>query len=228
MPFLHTILQTFFPSTCACCGDVLVRGERQICVNCLASFQETCFNAMAGNPAECRLAGWESLEAATSVYLFQPDGSVRQTVHAMKYHGCTELCLLMGRQMGLSLLHSGRFDNVDLLVPVPLHWWRRLKRGYNQSELLCRGIAQVLPRPVNTTALLRHRYTRQQSRQQGNNRFANVAEAFRVRRPQELTGRHVLLVDDVLTTGATLKACIDVLSSVPGIHISVATFSIAL
>ena len=129
--------------------------------------------------------------------------------------------------MGLELLHSGRFDDIDLLVPVPLHWWRRLQRGYNQSELLCRGIAEVMPREVNTTAVVRHRYTRQQSLQSGDSRAANVEGAFRLRHPDQLAGRHVLLVDDVLTTGATLSACTDTLLAVPDLRLSVATFCIA-
>lgn len=227
MNFLQPILQVLFPSTCACCGEVLVSGERQVCMHCLMDMAETGYSALRDNAAERFLTGRFPLETATAVYHFRPENRVRDMVHAMKFHGNADLCRLMGRQMGLDLLRSGRYDDVDLLVPVPLHWRRRLKRGYNQSELLCRGIADVMGRPVNTTAVVRHRYTRQQSLQRGHTRAANVEGAFRVRRPSEIEGRHLLLVDDVLTTGATVTACADAIAAVPGVKISVAVFSIA-
>ena len=220
------VFQTLFPSTCAACRQVLVNGERQLCLDCLASLHETCDSSVADNATERKLASLLKLRSAMSLYRFQKDNTVQHVIHAMKFHGNSELCLMMGRQMGLELLHSDRFDNVDVLVPVPLHWWRRLQRGYNQSELLCRGIAQVLPREVNTTAVVRHRYTRKQSLQMGDDRTANVEGAFSMRHPEQLEGRHVLLVDDVLTTGATITACADALLTVPGLTLSVATLSI--
>lgn len=220
---LAAIFQALFPTTCATCGKVLVNGEHHLCIDCIASLNESHETVSA----EQLLAGLLPLQAALSLFRFRKGNTVQKVVHAMKFHGNSELCLMMGRQMGLELLHSGRFDDIDLLVPVPLHWWRRLQRGYNQSELLCRGIAEVMPREVNTTAVVRHRYTRQQSLQSGDSRAANVEGAFRLRHPDQLAGRHVLLVDDVLTTGATLSACTDALLAVPDLRLSVATFCIA-
>lgn len=224
---LTAILQILFPSTCATCGRVLMNGERQLCLHCLASLNEVGDSAVEGNSAERQLEGRVSLEAGCSLFRFRKGNTVQHVVHAMKFRGNSEFCLMMGRQMGLELLHSGRFDDVDLLIPVPLHWWRRLNRGYNQSELLCRGIAAVMPREVNTTAVVRHRYTRQQSLQHGTLRASNVEGAFRVSHPEQLEGRHVLLVDDVLTTGATLSACAAPMLDVSGLRLSVATFCIA-
>lgn len=225
--FFQNLLQTLFPSTCACCGDVLLTGEKQICINCLANLTATFYSAHDDNHTERQLAGRIPYQHATSLYVFRKGNTVQQLVHAMKFHSNSDLCIFMGRQMGLELLHSGRFDDIDLLVPVPLHWRRQLQRGYNQSELLCRGISEVMGRPVNKRALVRHRNTHQQSMQASGDREENVRDAFSVRHPDDLQGKHLLLVDDVLTTGATLGSCCDALKSVNNLKISIATLSIA-
>lgn len=182
---------------------------------------------MNDNTMERRLMGLMPLEHATATYLFRQGGAVRKAVHAMKFHGNAELCLMMGRQMGLDLLSSGRFDDVDVLVPVPLHWLRRLQRGYNQSELLCRGMSEVMGRPVCKDAVVRHRYTHQQSLQHESQRASNVAGAFKLRKADRIRGKHVLLVDDVVTTGATVASCANTIAEAEGVRISVASFSMA-
>ena len=223
---LTAILQVIFPSSCVCCGNILVVGEKMICVNCLTQLDKTYYSSMPDNPAERQLTGRIPFEAATATYHFRKGNTVRSVVHAMKFHTCPELCIPMGRLMALDLMSSGRFDDIDLLVPVPLHWFRRMQRGYNQSELLCRGISETMHRPIESHALIRHHYTPKQSQLKGTQRTENVKGAFRVKHPERLEGKHILLVDDVLTTGATLVACADALQSVEGIRISVATFSI--
>lgn len=224
---IQSVLQAVFPSLCACCGEILVQGERQICLSCLGDLKHTLYSPLDDNPMERRLATRMPLVHATAMLHFQQGNKVQRLVHNMKFRSGTELCEEMGRQLGLDLLRSGRFDDVDLLVPVPLHWLRRLMRGYNQSELLCRGISKTFGREVNTTALVRHRYTHKQSQRRASDRERNVSGAFRVRRPDELAGCHILLVDDVLTTGATLGSCGQTLAAVPGLRISVAALSVA-
>ena len=228
-PIVQSLLQTLFPTSCACCGEVLVQGEQQICLHCFTSLTHTLYSSHYDNHTERILFGRiPNFNHATSMLTFRHGNTVQHLVHAMKFKKNSELCLFMGRQMGQDLLHSGRFDDIDLLLPVPLHWRRRLKRGYNQSELLCRGIGEIMNREVNTKALIRHRYTSQQSLTSSGDRESNVAGAFRVKYPEQLEGRHLLLVDDVLTTGATITSCCEALGKVSGIRISVATLSIAI
>ena len=228
MYFLQSILNVLFPSACACCGETLMQGERQICLNCLDNLSQTLYTTGPDdNPIERLFAGRADFEHAISFYHFRKGNTVQKLVHAMKFHSNDELCLMMGRQMGLGLLSSGAFDDVDLLVPVPLHWRRRLQRGFNQSELLCRGIAQNFPRPINNHALARLRNTHKQSQQAADERDKNVEGAFFVKHPEELEGHHILLVDDVLTTGATLGSCCNALASVSNLRISIATLSVA-
>ena len=225
---LQAIVQALFPTTCCVCGRTLAYGERQLCLHCIASLEvEPAAPGMAGR-VEQLLTGRVPFQSAAALYRFAQGGAVQAVVHSMKFHGNDALCRMMGRQLGLSLVADGRFDEVDVLVPVPLHWRRSLARGYNQSELLCRGIAEVMPRKVESKAVVRHRYTHKQSRQwSAARRAGNVDAAFSVRHPERLEGRHVLLVDDVVTTGATLTACADALKGVPGIRISVATLCVA-
>lgn len=198
-------------------------GERQICVSCIADLAHSGYTAYPDNPVERQLLLRVRYEQATALYIFSKGSSVQRVVHAIKFNGRSQLAQIMGRQLGLALMGSGRFDDVDILLPVPLHWRRYLQRGYNQSEMLCRGIAEVMHRPISTGDLVRRRYTRKQSQQGKERRNSNVEGAFKVRRPQRLQGQHVLLVDDVMTTGATIAACADALATVPGIRISVAT-----
>ena len=198
-----------------------------MCAQCLMDLPLTGFAPHAGNQAERQLKAMADIEAATSLMHFGRGEISQRVVHSIKYHGNSELALMMGRQLGIALQGSGRFGDVEVLVPVPLHAWRRLKRGYNQSRLLCEGIAQVFSCPVVGGAVRRARNTGSQTHMSPTERRENVAGAFSVVRPEAVAGRHVLLVDDVMTTGATLAACAGVLLAVEGVKVSVATLCVA-
>ncbi|CCZ69717.1 phosphoribosyltransferase [Bacteroides sp. CAG:702] len=166
------------------------------------------------------------IERASSLFYYAKGGTVARILYAMKYDGQRKLCVKMGEWIGSELLPTGFFDGIDCLLPVPLFRTRERKRGYNQSELLARGIAEKTGLPVCRNAIYRLRNNATQTHKSGYARWLNVEELFcATADAASLAGKHILLVDDVLTTGATLTACADALSSVGGIRISVATLA---
>ena len=149
----------------------------------------------------------------------------QSVVHQIKYYGNLRLARQFGHLLGSELVASGRFVDVDCLIPVPLHRRRKWQRGYNQSELLCKAMAEVLHKPVVTGNLIRRRYTTSQTRKNRQDRMDNMKEVFAVRHPERLVDRHILLVDDIITTGATIENCYFALRDIPGLRISIAALA---
>lgn len=223
---IKDIVDLFFPPTCCGCGKPLVGNEQKLCTTCLMQLPETLQAAMPGNTTEQRLVGYYPYQAAYSHLFFTQQGITQHILHQIKYHGDAELAVFMGRLMGKAIEDSHRFDQVDIIIPVPLHRKKKRKRGYNQSEKLCQGIIEAFHRPVSSDNLFRITHTRTQTRKNRQERLDNMKGVFQLRRPSELEGKHILLVDDVLTTGATTGACADVLLAVKGVTISIATLAV--
>lgn len=131
-----------------------------------------------------------------------------------------------GRLLGNELKHSGRFNDIDCIIPVPLHFIRRMRRGYNQSEQLSQAVAEVFKCPVLTRNLYRKRYTSTQTHKNRTERRKNMQNVFGIRHPEQLSGKHILLIDDVITTGATTTSCFLALSQIPDLRISIASLAI--
>lgn len=167
------------------------------------------------------------MERATSFLFYTKGGDVRQLLYELKYHGNEEVGIVMGRTMASELLLTSFFEGIDLIVPVPLHRRKKRQRGYNQSECLAEGISLVTGIPVYVDALVRDRYTETQTRKGQYERWENVRNLFVCPSPGILEGKHVLLVDDVLTTGATIVSCADALHDIPGLRVSVLTLALA-
>ncbi|MBR1793271.1 MAG: ComF family protein [Bacteroidales bacterium] len=224
---LQELLRLFFPAICYGCGQPLEGDEQSLCVHCMSHLPLARNAAIVDNATELRLMGRVHFDAAAS-YMYFKQGLVSQRiVHAIKYRGDEALGLRMGLLMGRDLAQCGRFDSVDCLVPVPLHRSKLWQRGYNQSLLLCQGIAKTFPRPIVADALVRVIATDTQTDKDRIGRMDNIHKAFMVRNVSALQGRHVLLVDDVLTTGATLSECADVVLALPDTKVSIATLTLA-
>jgi ComF family protein len=133
----------------------------------------------------------------------------------------------MGAVMGRSLLLSSRFSNIDYLIPLPLYANKEFKRGFNQAEIICNGMSAVMQVPVLTKNVIRQRHTETQTKKHRAERWENVEGSFAIKNPEQLQGKNILLVDDVITTGATLEACAQCISQIPGIQVSLATIATA-
>ena len=228
---LHELRDLFFPRSCVVCGRFLETYERDLCADCMDELPLTYQWDIVQNAAFERMVRRCEVEAAASLFFFLEKSAVRNIVYAVKYGGQQQLGRRMGRLLGQQLASSRAFRDCQAVVPVPLHPLRHWKRGYNQAEAIARGVAAALDLPVETALLRRSRHTKTQTRLRGAAKSRNVQDAFRIdtRRAAQLQAdgiRHLLLVDDVLTTGSTLAACIRPLNGA-GFKASAATLAFA-
>jgi ComF family protein len=224
--YFHGLISILYPHFCAACGNVLFLNEKVLCLKCFAELPRTGFHSDPENEVSRIFWGRVPVSNATSFIYFNKESRYRQILHELKYRGQQHVGIEMGRLFGLELKETP-FANADLIHPVPLHSSKYRKRGYNQSELIARGIAQVLNIPVKSDLVIRALKTRTQTRKTRYERWVNVKDTFQIRDGHSLRDKHVLLVDDVITTGATIEACAASLMSVSGVTVSVASLAFA-
>jgi len=225
-PFVDFI-DLMFPNLCVVCGNNLQKNEHQLCLSCLVDIPRTNYHLIEENPIEKRFWGKVPVCRATSYFFFQKGSSFQKLLHLLKYKGNKEIGELMGKYAAIDLIDAPDFASVDLIIPVPLHPQKYKSRGYNQSEWIGKGISLILNKPQDTSTLQRVRENPSQTRKSVYERFENTEGIFKLSDSTILAGKHVLLVDDVLTTGSTLEACILALLETEGIKISVFTLAVA-
>jgi ComF family protein len=196
-----------FPDFCEICGTPLVRGERYICLSCLYRMPRTKFWEKDDNNLAKLFWGRIDIEHACSLFFFRKGSNYRLVIHKLKYKGKYNIGLRLGEELGVCLESSALYKDISMLVPVPLHPAKEKMRGYNQSESIARGIANVINRPVEKRSLIRTKYTETQTRKNASERWENVQSIFDVRDKDKLNGEHILLIDDVITTGSTIESC---------------------
>jgi len=222
------LLSLFYPEVCAACGTGLLRQEKTVCLTCMHTLPKTGYELVSDNPLARIFWGRIPFEAVTATFFFSKHGKIQHLIHELKYKNNREAGYFLGEQMGESMREAPLFQSVDFLVPVPLHPKRQHKRGYNQSEVIAQGINRTFPVPLAMDVLYRTVATSTQTRKSRQARWENVKEIFALKNSEKLEGKHVLLLDDVITTGSTLEACGAVLQTIPGIKISVATAACAV
>ena len=219
----------FFPRKCVVCGCFLEMEERDVCGACMEELPLTYQWDIVQNAAFERLARRFELQGAAALLFYASESNYRNILYSIKYGGRRQLAVRMGVLLGRHLAQSRLFKGCQAVVPVPLHPLRRWKRGYNQAALIAGGVAQAMGLPVEAKLLRRRRYTKTQTKLHGSAKAKNVQGAFqldmaRARELQAAGIRHILLVDDTLTTGSTLAACATPLLSA-GFQISCATLA---
>lgn len=226
-PLFQSALHLVLPRLCAGCSSPLHSGEALLCLACDLELPRTAFHTDEGNEASARLAGRFLFQRATAYLHFGEESLTQHLIHALKYKRRAGVGVALGEAFGGELRDCDWAGDVNLIVPVPLHPKKEAARGFNQSALIAEGLEKALGIRHNARALRRTRRTESQTRKTRAERIENVAGAFAVRHPQKLEGKHVLLVDDVLTTGATIEACAAAVLAVRGTRVSVATVAIA-
>ncbi|HNS16203.1 MAG TPA: phosphoribosyltransferase family protein [Bacteroidales bacterium] len=227
MSLLKDFVGLVFPEVCAACGSPLVLNEHLICSSCLLHLPRTYFSRERDNPVSQVFWGKLEVYSATALFLFKKGSGVQHLLHQLKYKGNREVGIYLGALLGDELLESELFNTVEAVVPVPLHPRKKRKRGYNQSEVVAEGICRSLTACLDTRTLVRVQYSETQTKKSRYKRWENVRDIFTVTSDTHLAGKHVLLVDDVLTTGSTMEACAGALLKIPQLILSIACIAFA-
>jgi len=232
MNYLYDLWDDFisllFPRICYGCGSQLLRNEKVICTECYVLIPRTGFHLTPGNPVEQLFWGRCMLSGAASFSYYTRDSRIRRLIHQLKYKGIREIGPVLGRIYGNSLRDSSFLEGIDIIIPVPLHRSKQRQRGFNQSDLIAEGLSQATGIPVDTGILGRSTGTKTQTRKSRYDRWTNVSDIFRVMDHSQLEGKHVLLVDDVITTGSTIEACASELLRTENVRVSAVALAFAV
>ena len=217
------------PSICITCQQKAVKKDEVICIECDYHLPRTNFHTEKENKFTERFWGRVPIETAVAMYYFNGNDHVKRIIHGLKYEGQTQIGEQVGRIMGKRIGYSNpTFQNIDLILPVPLHYKRQKERGYNQSDFFAKGLAKTLWTEWRNDMLTRKVNTKSQTTMNALERMKNVENIFEVVDPSFLKNKNILLVDDVVTTGATLEACAKEILKIEGTKVSLATMAFAI
>jgi ComF family protein len=225
--FIQDVLHLLYPHLCIGCGSDLLESQETICLHCNNELPKTDFASLENNPIEKILLGRLPIEAAHSEYYFSKGQIIQYLIHALKYQGNKTVGQYLGAQIGNTLMQSNRFQDIDLILPLPMFASKEYKRGYNQATIIAQGIAAQMNKTCQSDLLYRTHATQTQTTKDRSTRWANVRKSFGIKNPHSLEGKNILLVDDVITTGATLEACGQLIVDLPKTKLYIATAAFA-
>jgi ComF family protein len=207
MNLFYQFLNLLFPQTCQSCGEVLLKSENIICTSCILELPKTEIGFSTSQELQTRFASNPQIKRVYSYLKYAKGGHVQELLHNLKYKNRQDIGVFMGNLFGQQIKSQAAKLNIDLLLPIPLHPKKKILRGFNQSDLIAQGLSEILDVPHETTLLIRKKATESQTRKSRIERFENVENVFEVIDRTKVTGRSIGIVDDVLTTGATLEVC---------------------
>lgn len=225
---LDDFLGLLFPRICYGCGNHLMRNENVICTECHVVIPQTGYHTQPGNPVEQLFWGRCLIDRAAAYSFYNKGSRVRRLIHSFKYKGVKEIGAELGRIYGSQLKSSGFLDGIEFILPVPLHPSKERKRGFNQSRVISESISSVSDIEVLSDVLVRTSRTQTQTKRSRYDRWTNIEGRFHVISPDKLKGKHILLVDDVITTGATIESCVQELAGIEDMTVSVAALACAV
>jgi ComF family protein len=218
-------VRLFYPNLCMVCHNDLAEGESVICTSCLYHIPKTKYWLDVDNPVAKIFWGRVFVQNACSFFFFSKGSKYRKLLHHLKYSGKREVGVVLGKEFGNELKKVDLYNTIDFIVPVPLHPKRLKQRGYNQAEEIAKGLNESMGIPLSTKNLVRSEYTETQTRKTRTERVQNVSKAFRLNSPQDFNGKHILIIDDIVTTGATLEECAAIVLEAENSKVSIATLA---
>jgi len=222
---IQDFINLFYPNICHICDTELYKNQNIMCTNCVNDLPITNFHFDNENPVKKVFYGRVPIENATSLLIFRKKGSVQKLIHGLKYRGHQEIGVYLGKWLGAELAETASFANIDMVIPVPLHKKKLRARGFNQVEEFGKHIAAALNIPYADDILQKRSFSSTQTLKTRLARWGNIEESFILVNSEKIQNKHILLVDDLITTGATLEACADVILQTKNTKISIATMA---
>lgn len=227
MNLFDDFISLFFPRTCYACGNNLFQNEKIICTSCLLHLPKTNFHKIKENPVSKVFWGRVNLTSATAMYFYRKGAKVQHLIHQLKYKGHKEIGVFLGQIYGSQLMDTEIYKNIDLIIPIPLHQSKLKKRGFNQAECFAKGLAESMQKKMDTKSLIRQVETSTQTKKTRYKRWENVSDIFRLEIPKNINDKNILVVDDVITTGATMEAFIETIQKAENVQVCAASIAFA-